>query len=213
MHFIDEKLDQYIVAHSEDEPKHLKALTRETYQKILQPRMLSGPYQGRVLSLISKLCNPKYILEIGTFTGYSALCLAEGLKNDGILHTIEIDEELIDFQKKHFNNSPYNSKIKQHIGNAVDIIPKLNVTFDLIFIDADKENYPNYFELIIDKLNPGGIILSDNVLWSGKVVEPLNPKDTSTKALLVYNTLLKNDTRIETVILPVRDGLTVSRKI
>lgn len=213
MHFIDEKLDQYIVDHSENEPTHLKELTRETYQKILQPRMLSGPYQGRVLSLIAKLCQPKYILEIGTYTGYSALCLAEGLQKEGELHTIEIDEELIDFQKKHFDSSPFKSKIKQHLGNALDIIPKLNYAFDLVFIDADKENYPAYFNLIIDKLKPGGIILSDNVLWSGKVIEPLNPKDTATKSLLAYNKILKEDPRIETVILPVRDGLTVSRKI
>ncbi len=213
MHFIDEKLDQYIVDHSENEPTHLKELTRETYQKILQPRMLSGPYQGRVLSLIAKLCQPKYILEIGTYTGYSALCLAEGLQKEGELHTIEIDEELIDFQKKHFDSSPFKSKIKQHLGNAVDIIPKLNYTFDLVFIDADKENYPAYFNLIIEKLKPGGIILSDNVLWSGKVIEPLNPKDSATKSLLEYNKLLKEDPRIETVMLPIRDGLTVSRKI
>lgn len=213
MHFIDEKLDQYIVDHSENEPTHLKELTRETYQKILQPRMLSGPYQGRVLSLIAKLCQPKYILEIGTYTGYSALCLAEGLHIEGELHTIEIDEELMDFQKKHFDSSPFKSKIKQHLGNALDIIPKLNYTFDLVFIDADKENYPAYFNLIIEKLKPGGIILSDNVLWSGKVIEPLNPKDSATKSLLEYNKLLKEDPRIETVMLPIRDGLTVSRKI
>jgi len=213
MHFIPKELDDYVITHSEDEPKLLQQLTRETYQKILQPRMLSGHYQGRLLSIISKLTNPKNILEIGTYTGYSALCLAEGLQASGELHTIDINEELVDFQRKYFRKSEYDNKIFQHLGNALDIIPKLDKTFDLIFIDADKDNYPNYFNAIIDKLNTGGIILSDNVLWSGKVIEPLQNDDTSTKALLEYNTLLKEDKRIETVILPIRDGLTISRKI
>lgn len=212
MHFLPEKLDDYIVAHSEDEPKLLQQLTRETYQKILQPIMLSGPYQGRVLSMISKLINPKCILELGTFTGYSTLCLAEGLRKDGIIHTIDINEELVDFQKKYFDKSEFGDQIIQHTGNALDIIPSLDESFDLVFIDADKPNYCNYFHAIIDKLETGGIILSDNVLWHGKVVEPLNEKDKSTKAVLEYNTLLKNDKRIETVVLPIRDGLTISRK-
>jgi len=212
MHFISEKLDDYIVKHSEDEPELLQQLSKETYQKILQPRMLSGHYQGRVLSMISKLIKPKYILEIGTYTGYSALCLAEGLQEEGELHTIDINEELIDLQSKYFDKSEYRSQIFQHLGNALDIIPKLNKSFDLVFIDADKDNYPNYFNIIIDKLNSGGIILTDNVLWSGKVIEKLNLIDDSTKAILEYNTLLKNDTRIETVLLPIRDGLTISRK-
>ncbi len=211
MHFLPEKLDDYVVAHSAEEPTHLKALTKETYQKILQPRMLSGAYQGRVLSMISKLVNPKNILEIGTFTGYSALCLAEGLQKDGTLHTIDIKEELVDFQRKHFDTSPYGSQIKQHLGQALDIIPTIDTTFDLVFIDADKRNYINYYNVIIDKMNKGGIILSDNVLWSGKVVEPLNEKDIDTKVLLEYNQLLNEDKRLETVLLPIRDGLTVSR--
>lgn len=213
MHFIPEKLDNYVINHSEDEPELLKELTRETYQKILQPRMLSGHYQGRILSMISKLINPKYILEIGTYTGYSALCLAEGMQQGGELHTIDINEELVDFQRKYFDKSPFGTQIIQHLGNALGIIPKLNKTFDLIFIDADKDNYPAYFNIIIDRLNSGGIILSDNVLWSGKVIEPLKPDDIATKALLEYNSLLKNDSRIETVLLPIRDGLTISRKI
>ncbi len=212
MYFLPEKLDDYVVAHSENEPELLQQLTRETYQKILQPIMLSGPYQGRVLSMISKLVNPKSILELGTFTGYSTLCLAEGLQKDGEIHTIDINEELEDFQRKYFDKSGYGAQIHQHIGNAIELIPAINKTFDLIFIDADKPNYSNYFHLIIDKLNPGGIILSDNVLWHGKVVEPLKDKDNSTKAVLDYNTLLKNDDRIETVLLPIRDGLTISRK-
>jgi predicted O-methyltransferase YrrM len=211
MHFLPENLDEYVVAHSQKEPAHLEQLTRETYQKILQPRMLSGPYQGRVLSMISKLVNPKAILEIGTFTGYSALCLAEGLQKDGVLHTIDIKEELVDFQRKHFDASAFAKAIHQHLGQALDIIPSLDTKFDLVFIDADKRNYINYFHTIIDKMNSGGIILSDNVLWSGKVVEPLNEKDIDTKILLEYNRLLNEDHRIETVLLPIRDGLTVSR--
>lgn len=212
MHFIPQKLDDYVVIHSEDEPELLKQLTRETHQKILQPRMLSGHYQGRVLSLISKLVNPKNILEIGTYTGYSALCLAEGIQESGELHTIDINEELFDFQRKYFDKSEYGKHIHQHLGNALEIIPKLNLTFDLIFIDADKENYSNYFNVVIDKLNSGGIILSDNVLWSGKVIEKVDDKDIDTKGVLEFNTLLKNDSRVETIILPIRDGLSISRK-
>lgn len=213
MHFISDELEQYLEQHSEDEPELLQQLNRETHQKILQPRMLSGHYQGRILSMISKLIHPKNILEIGTYTGYSALCLAEGLQTNGELHTIDINEELADFQRKYFNKSSYGSQIHQHIGDALDIIPTLNIAFDLVFIDADKENYSAYFQMIIDKLKSGGIILSDNVLWSGKVLEPLDKKDISTKAILDYNELLKYDPRVETVILPIRDGLTISRKI
>ncbi|MBC3845101.1 O-methyltransferase [Winogradskyella echinorum] len=212
MHFLPEDLDNYVVQHSEQEPELLQQLTRETYQKVLQPIMLSGPYQGRVLSMISKLINPKSILELGTFTGYSTLCLAEGLKHNGEIHTIDINEELVDFQRKYFDKSEYGKLIFQHTGSALDIIPTLNKTFDMVFIDADKPNYSNYFHLIIDKLNSGGIILSDNVLWHGKVVKPLQEKDISTKAVLDYNTLLKTDKRLETVMLPIRDGLTISRK-
>lgn len=214
MHFLPEKIDDYVVKHSENEPELLQQLNRETYQKILQPRMLSGHYQGRVLSMISKLVNPKNILEIGTYTGYSALCLAEGMQRNGELHTIDIDEELYDFQRKYFDKSDYGKQIIQHLGNALDIIPKLNKTFDLVFIDADKENYTNYFHAIINKINVGGIILSDNVLWSGKVLDTEFKKDdTSTPTLIEYNKLLKEDLRIETIMLPIRDGLTISRKI
>lgn len=212
MNFIPEELDNYVVKHSQDEPELLQELNRETYQKILIPRMLSGHFQGRFLSMIAKIINPKNILEIGTYTGYSALCLAEGLAADGELHTIDYNEELRDFQRKYFDRSEFGEKIIQHTGNALDIIPKLNQTFDLIFIDADKENYCNYFHLVIDKLNSGGIILSDNVLWSGKVIEKLDPSDEATKGLIAFNTLLKNDDRVETIILPIRDGLSLCRK-
>lgn len=214
MHFIPEDIDNYVEKHSEDEPELLQELNRETNQKILQPRMLSGHHQGRLLSMISKIASPKNILEIGTYTGYSALCLAEGLQNNGELHTIDINEELFDFQRKYFDKSDYGNQIFQHLGDALDIIPRLDNTFDLVFIDADKENYSNYFNAIIDKLNTGGIILSDNVLWSGKVLETTFKKeDTSTPALIEYNKLLKTDKRVETVVLPIRDGLTISRKL
>tara|TARA_R110000850_G_scaffold190893_1_gene316954 strand:+ start:85 stop:729 length:645 start_codon:yes stop_codon:yes gene_type:complete len=213
MQFLSEELDTYVTNHSEEEPELLQQLTRETYQKILQPRMLSGHYQGRVLSMISKLVNPKNILEIGTYTGYSALCLAEGLQKKGELHTIDSNEELVDFQRKYFDKSEFGNQIHQHLGNALDIIPKLDNSYDLVFIDADKENYSTYFKLIIDRLNPGGIILSDNVLWSGKILNTSFKKDdTATPALIAYNKLLKDDSRVETVLLPIRDGLTISRK-
>ena len=173
--------------------------------------MLSGHYQGRILAMLSKLIRPKTILEIGTYTGYSALCLAEGLNEKGLLHTIDHNEELVDFQKKYFDKSPYKDRIKQYLGNALDIIPTIKSSFDLVFIDADKSNYSNYFNLVIDKMNKGGVILSDNVLWSGKVIETPDPKDEDTKALISYNKLLKEDSRIETIVLPIRDGLTISR--
>ncbi len=211
MHFLSQDLEDYIEQHSENEPELLAQLNKETYQKILLPRMLSGHFQGRVLSMLSKLIRPLNILEIGTYTGYSGLCLCEGMQENGQLHTIDIKEELVDFQRKYFDKSPWENQIVQHLGEAVTIIPDLDLKFDLVFIDADKENYITYFNLIVPKMNKGGIILSDNVLWSGKVVLPLEKNDLSTKILLEYNLLLKNDPRVETVLLPIRDGLTVSR--
>lgn len=211
MHFIPEKLDDYVVEHSQSEPELLQELSRETWQKVLAPRMLSGHFQGRVLSIISKLINPKNILEIGTYTGYSALCLAEGLQKKGELHTIDTNEELYDFQRKYFDKSGFGNQIKQHIGNALDIIPTLDLTFDLVFIDADKQNYPKYLELILPKLQKGSVILSDNVLWSGKVLEPIPENDKDTQALVVYNKLMNEHPELETVLLPIRDGLTISR--
>lgn len=211
MHFLPENIDNYVVNHSQQEPKILQELSKETWQKVLNPRMLSGAFQGRVLSMISKLIQPKSILEIGTYTGYSALCLAEGLSSNGKIITIDKNEELETLQNKYFEKSGFRNKIEQKVGNALEIIPQIDEKFDLVFIDADKSNYVNYFNLIIDKMNSGGIILSDNVLWSGKVVEKLNPKDVDTKVLLEYNKLLNTDNRIETVLLPIRDGLTISR--
>ena len=213
MNFLPEKIDSYVVAHSQAEPQLLQELSRETWQKILAPRMLSGHLQGRVLSMLSKLIKPCFILEIGTYTGYSALCLAEGMAADGALHTIDINEELHDFQRKYFNQSPWGSQITQHTGNALEIIPGLKQKFDLVFIDADKRNYPNYLELLLPKLPKGAVILSDNVLWSGKVVEKVAKDDLDTQALLEYNQLLNEHPRLETVLLPIRDGLTISRVI
>jgi len=211
MKFLPENIDQYVVNHSQKEPDLLQELSKETWQKILNPRMLSGAFQGRVLSMIAKLIQPKNVLEIGTYTGYSALCIAEGLAKKGTIDTIDKNEELEDLQSKYFQKSGFRNQIKQHVGNALEIIPTIDKKFDLVFIDADKSNYSNYFHLIIDKMNTGGIILSDNVLWSGKIVEKLDPKDKDTKALLKYNTLLNTDDRVETVLLPIRDGLTISR--
>jgi len=213
MHFISEQLENYAASHSENEPELLAALNKETHQKILQPRMLSGHFQGRILSMISKLVNPEHILEIGTYTGYATLCLAEGLQQNGTIDTMDINEELYDFQRKYFDLSEWKEQIIQHLGDALDIIPTLGKKFDLVFIDADKENYVNYFNLIVPLMNKGGIILSDNVLWSGKVLDPVKPNDKSTPVLLEYNKLLKDDSRVETVLLPIRDGLTVSRVI
>lgn len=211
MHFISEDLENYVANHSQQEPELLVQLNKETHQKILQPRMLSGHFQGRVLSMLSKIINPKSILEIGTYTGYAALCLAEGLLENGTLDTIDINEELEEIQKKYFDLSDYSNQIVQHIGDAIEIIPTLNKKFDLVFIDADKENYINYFHLIVPLMNKGGIILSDNVLWSGKVLEEVKINDKSTQILLDYNKIINEDSRVETVLLPIRDGLTVTR--
>lgn len=211
MHFLSSLLENYIADHSEPEPTLLTELTRETHLKVVQPRMITGHFQGRVLSMLSKLIHPKYILEIGTYTGYSALCLAEGLQKDGQLHTIEVNEELHQLQRTYFDKSGFGSQIFQHTGDALDIVPTLDQIFDLVFIDAQKVNYDAYFEVVIQKTKPGSVILSDNVLWSSKVVEPLQKGDKATEALLAYNQKLKNDPRVETVLLPIRDGLTLSR--
>ncbi len=211
MHFLSPILEKYIAAHSQEEPEVLQELTRETHLKVVRPRMLTGHFQGRVLSLLSKIIHPNNILEIGTYTGYSAICLAEGLSNDGKLHTIDRNEELYEIQRRYFDKNGFGDKIIQHTGDALEIIPHLDIVFDLVFIDAEKLDYPAYFEAVLKKTQSGGVILSDNVLWSGKVVEPLDPKDKTTKVVLDYNKQLKEDPRIETVLLPIRDGLTLSR--
>ena len=208
----NDKLDEYLINHSEKEPELLSNLNRETNLKVLQPRMISGTYQGRLLSVISKIINPKKILEIGTFTGYSTLCLAEGLDKNGQIHTVDINEELYDLQRKYFKKSSFNNNITQHLGNALDIIPKLDRDFDLIFLDADKINYPKYLDILIVRLKKGGVLLSDNVLWDGKVLNEISQKDKSTKAIVKYNKLLNNRLDMDSVILPIRDGITISRK-
>ena len=210
MNFISDQLQQYIDNHSMEESDLLKALDRETHQKILQPRMLSGSYQGRLLALLAKMIGPKKILEVGTYTGYATLCMAEGLTTGGSIDTIDHNEELADMQRRYFDQSRYGSQIVQHLGEAKDILKTLAGPYDLVFLDADKENYPHYFDLIIDKLETGGVILSDNVLWSGKVLE--KAIDEATSALQEYNHKINTDVRVETVVLPVRDGLTITRK-
>ena len=212
MDFISEKLAEYLSQNSDKEPKILSKLNKETHQKILQPRMLSGHIQGRFLSLISKIKSPLHILEIGTYTGYGTICLAEGLATNGKIFTIDRNEELINIQNKYFEESGNRDKIVQLTGNAIDILMNLDENFDLIFIDADKENYIKYFEIVSKKLNPNGIIISDNVLWSGKVVEE-SDNDQETDTLKKFNKLLSQDERFETIILPLRDGLSISRLI
>ena len=211
MHFISEELEDYVSNHSQIEPELLAKLNKETHQKVLQPRMLSGHFQGRVLSMLSKIIRPTTILEIGTYTGYAALCLAEGLTENGTLDTIDVNEELVDFQKKYFDVSPWKDQIFHHLGDALEVIPTLDKKFDLVFIDADKENYIAYFNMMVPMMNKGGIILSDNVLWSGKVLEEVKSSDKTTQILLDYNKLINEDKRVETVLLPIRDGLTVTR--
>jgi len=211
MDFLPEEIEKYAREHSQQEPQILQDLNRETWQKVLAPRMLSGHLQGRILSMISKIKQPTNILEIGTYTGYSALCLAEGMHKDGQLHTIDVNEELYELQRTYFDRSGYGAKIIQHTGKAADIIPKLEKTFDLLFIDADKHNYPLYLDLIMDKVKSGSLIITDNVLWSGKVLKPIAEGDRDTAALVAYNKAINDHPRLETVLLPVRDGLTISR--
>ena len=211
MEFLPEQIEEYAINHTEKEPQLLAELNRETWANVMIPRMLSGHLQGRVLSMFSKLVSPKNILEIGTYTGYSALCLAEGLKASGNLHTLDINEEYTAVAKRYFNKSAYSNNIKQHIGQALDIIPNFDCKFQLAFIDADKENYANYFDAIIDKIDVGGLIIADNVLWSGKVT--INEMDEETQALDNYNKKIVTSDRVETVLFPVRDGLMISRKV
>jgi len=213
MDFISEKLTEYISENSNTEPEILAKLNEETYQKVLQPRMLSGHIQGRFLSMISKIKSPSCILEIGTYTGYGTLCLAEGLSDGGKIFTIDRNEELLKIQNKYFEMSGKRDKIIQLTGNAKDILENLDESYDIVFIDADKENYIEYFNLVSERLNNNGIIISDNVLWSGKVLDSSLEKDEETNALVNFNKILNEDKRFETVILPLRDGLSISRLI
>lgn len=212
MEFISEQLDEYVCNHTEKEPDLLMKLNRETNLNVLRPRMLSGHFQGRVLSMISHMIKPKDILEIGTYTGYSALCLAEGLVPGGHLLTIDKNEELEDLVNSYFSQSSYKDQLKCLIGDAMEIIPSLKREFDLVFIDADKANYANYYDLVFDKVRPGGYMLIDNVLWSGKVIEPIEAGDEDTQVLVELNKRIHEDNRVQEVLLPIRDGLLLIRK-
>lgn len=212
MNFLSDDLENYLSQHHDPEEDLLAELNRQTHLKILQPRMLSGPLQGRYLSFLSKLLSPERILEIGTYTGYSALCLAEGLAPSGRLHTIEINDELENFTQSFFNRSAYADNLQLHIGDALEIIDELKEPWDLIFIDADKPRYLNYYEKLIPQLKSGAVILADNVLWSGKVLKEPDPRDESTVALLEFNRFVQADDRVENLLLPLRDGLMCIRK-
>ena len=211
MKIINEKIQNYAELFSSEEPKILAALNRETYVNHLFPRMLSGHHQGRFLSMISKMLNPKRILEIGTYTGYSALCLAEGLAEDGILHTIELNNENEDIIRKYIKKTGNTNRIILHFGEALNIIPEIDETFDIVFLDADKESYIEYFNLVIGKIRPGGIILADNVLWDGKVLDQKS-KDKESVGIRMFNDHIKNDTRIDHILLTIRDGIMIIRK-
>lgn len=213
MEFIPQELADYAELHTSAEPALLATLNRDTYANVLIPRMLSGHLQGRMLSMFAKMIRPRAILEIGTYTGYAALCMAEGLAADGVLHTIDINEELETRINKFVSKSQYASQIKIHIGNALEIVPTLSESFDLVFIDADKENYGAYYDLLIGRLPSGAILIADNVLWSGKVLHPEQlDQDKDTKALDAFNKKIRADERVECVLMPVRDGLMVIRK-
>ncbi len=213
MDFIDDKLLIYAEEHSDEESPLLKELNRETYSKVLYSRMLSGHLQGRCLSMLSNMIQPKIILEIGTFTGYSALCLAEGLDYNGKLITIDINDELTEMVQRFIDKSKFQNQIEAICGDALEIIPKLNLKFDLVFIDADKQNYSNYYDLVFEKINLGGYIIADNVLWSGHVIEDRKDWDNDTMHIHAFNEKIKDDNRVSKVLLPVRDGLLVIRKI
>ena len=210
MVLLSEELEKYLDEHCDPESELLSYINRQTYLKVLMPRMLSGHYQGRVLSMLSKMLHPRRILEIGTFTGYATLCLAEGLAAEGIIHTIDVNEELGDMVRGHFSKSPYAHQIHYHLGKALDIIPQLDEYFDLVFIDADKKNNETYYEMALEKMPSGGIIIVDNVLWSGKVLVEASDKDTV--SIRSFNDRVNQDMRVEKLTLPVRDGLLIVRK-
>lgn len=212
MEFIAQELDDYVCAHTSPEDEVLYQLNRATHLKVMQPRMLSGHFQGRVLSMLSKMIRPNRILEIGTYTGYSALCLAEGLTENGKLITIDVNGQLERLVREFWSKSPLNAKIEWIIAPALEVIPTFTESFDLIFIDADKQNYINYYNLVINHLSPGGYIIADNVLWSGKVIQKEGKIDKDTALLQEFNQLIHNDSRVENVLLPIRDGLMVVRK-
>tara|TARA_B110000971_G_C20010618_1_gene501337 strand:+ start:508 stop:1152 length:645 start_codon:yes stop_codon:yes gene_type:complete len=212
MEFISKKLDDYCKEHTSAADAVLEELNRETHTSVLNPRMISGNLQGKFLTMLSSMMQPKCILEIGTYTGYSAICLAKGLPVDGVLHTIDVNEELEEMNTRYFKKAGLEHQVVQHIGDASKLIPELKLEIDLAFIDADKKNYPLYFDLLIDKIKPGGWIIADNVLWSGKVIEEIDKGDKATLALLAYNRKVQLDSRVENLLLPLRDGLMICRK-
>lgn len=213
MNFLDRSLENYSKAHSSPEPDYLQELRRATHRQALRPRMLSGPLQGRFLAQISQLLQPQRILEVGTYTGYSALCLAEGLAPGGALHTIELKDELASMAQSYFRRAGLEDRIHQHIGKAEALIPELQEDWDLIFVDADKENYPRYYQLCLERLRPGGLFIADNVLWSGKVSQAAAPSDRHTQALQEFNRRVQEDPRVDNLLLPLRDGLMLVRKL
>jgi len=210
---MENELENYILEHISEEDEVLKELARETYVKVFHPRQLSGHLQGKILEMISKMINPKHILELGTFTGYSAICLAKGLQDDGKLITIEVNDEIETIFKKYLEKSGLPDKIIQKIGDAIDIIPEIDMNFDLVFIDANKKSYIDYYNLVFDKVNKGGFIIADNILWDGKVLSKPKQGDHFTKGIQEFNNYIKNDKRVEKVIFPVRDGMLVIRKM
>ena len=211
MEFLPKEIDNYVAAHTSPESELLNQLNRETHLKVLIPRMLSGHIQGKIISTFSHMIKPKRILEIGTYTGYSALCWAEGLTDDGKIITIDNNVELEKMCREYFAKSPHNSKIDLRIANAMELIPTLKEKWDIVFIDADKHNYLNYFDMVIDNMNKGGFIIADNVLWSGRILFELDKMDKDTRALYDYNNKVMNDQRVEPVLFPVRDGMMVCR--
>lgn len=213
MSFIKKDIQDYSANHTTEASSLLEKIDRETNLNVLRPRMLSGHVQGRILSMFSHMIRPKCILEIGTYTGYSALCMAEGLSKDGKLYTIDINEELEPIVQQYFEESDYTGRLEYLIGDAMQIIPTLDEAFDMVFIDADKVNYLNYYELVIDKMSAGGFIIADNILWSGKVVSTPKANDKDTKALIEFNQKIHEDSRVENVLMPVRDGLMILRAI
>ena len=210
---MNEQLNDYILNHIDAEPEHLYRLERDTHLRLLYSRMCSGHLQGRLLKMLVRMAKPERILELGTFSGYSAQCLAEGLlSDDAQVHTIEIEDELEDFLRQHFADSPVGHRIHLHIGDASQILPQLNLMFDLVFIDANKRHYPQYYELVLPWLTPGGFIIADNTLWDGKVAEPHAKIDPQTEGILSFNQMVAADLRVKKVIIPVRDGLTIIYK-
>ena len=213
MDFLSSEIENYSLSHTSEENDLLKDLNRQTHVQVLQPRMLSGHLQGRILSMFSHMIRPSRVLEIGTYTGYSALCIAEGISENGKIITIDSNKELEPFTRTYFSKSKFNNQIEFIVGNALNVIPQLEETWDLVFIDADKENYLNYYELVLKNVRKGGFIIADNVLWSGKVTQEISPNDNETSGIVEFNKKVNKDSRVENVLVPVRDGLMVLRKV